>query len=359
MYLASLLAAQAEHDEVIVAVGRVETDVADAPYRIIRVAGLDDTRRDKEGALGDELDSLVRELAPAAIHIHNAIAPAVLAWGARRGAAITVQDHRSFCPGLGKLTLQGEVCTDAMEREMCRDCMQREGDSGGYSAEMWSTTSARLAALRAAPAVGVLSQYMARELTAAGIDPTRVVITPPYVYDLDQDAPPSGAPCILFAGRLVSAKGVRQAVEAWRRAALSLPLVFAGTGPLRAELEAEGHEVLGWIPHARMASVYRRAKALLMPPLWQEPFGIVGLEALQFGVPVIAWHSGGIEEWHPGDGLVGRGELDDLATALERLAGTRVTSLHHYDRRDAVAAVEALYEMALSAQTHALDHESS
>ncbi len=37
-----------------------------------------------------------------------------------------------------------------------------------------------------------------------------------------------------------------------------------------------------------------------MPFRWQEPFGIVGIEALKFGARVIAWDSGGIKEWHRG-----------------------------------------------------------
>ena len=41
------------------------------------------------------------------------------------------------------------------------------------------------------------------------------------------------------------------------------------------------------------------------------------------GVPVAAWESGGLAEWHPGDGLCAWGDLDALAAAIRRLAGTR------------------------------------
>jgi glycosyltransferase involved in cell wall biosynthesis len=94
-------------------------------------------------------------------------------------------------------------------------------------------------------------------------------------------------------------------------------LVVVGTGPLREEIGAEpGVEVTGWMPHSRLAGFYAGARALLMPSRWQEPFGIVGLEALQFGVPVAAYDSGGIREWHPGRGLVPWGEVEALAAAL-------------------------------------------
>jgi glycosyltransferase involved in cell wall biosynthesis len=57
-----------------------------------------------------------------------------------------------------------------------------------------------------------------------------------------------------------------------------------------------------------------------MPPRWQEPFGIAGLEALALGVPVVAWRSGGIAEWHPGP-LVEWGDVAGLAAALRAAVG--------------------------------------
>ena len=105
---------------------------------------------------------------------------------------------------------------------------------------------------------------------------------------------------MLFVGRLVEAKGIRDAIDAWRRSGLELPLVAAGTGPLRRQVEAEGVEVLGWIDRRRLSATYRRAAVVVMPSRWQEPFGLVGLEALTLGTPVVAWDSGGVCEWHPG-----------------------------------------------------------
>jgi glycosyltransferase involved in cell wall biosynthesis len=108
---------------------------------------------------------------------------------------------------------------------------------------------------------------------------------------------------------LVGAKGVADAVQAWSQSGGSLPLVFAGSGPERERLERQGFEVLGWVPHERLSSVYRRARALLVPSRWQEPFGIVGPEALRMGVPVVAWDSGGVRDWHPAAGASSNGSV--------------------------------------------------
>ena len=160
----------------------------------------------------------------------------------------------------------------------------------------------------------------------------------------------SGPPCVLFVGRLVEAKGVRDAVAAWRRSGVDLPLVVAGTGPLRAQLaagadEREGPaiEVLGWVERDRLPGLYRRARALLMPSRWQEPFGIAGLEALSFGVPVVAWESGGIGEWHPGPGLVRWGDVEALARALADAVNRRVTQPPRFERDEAIGRLLAIY----------------
>jgi glycosyltransferase involved in cell wall biosynthesis len=225
---------------------------------------------------------------------------------------ITVQDHRYFCPGRGKWTARGHVCRDTISRHACAACF----DDAAYFEDVYALTRDRLAALHGLRVV-VLSEYMKRELCAAGLAPARVRVVPPFVHGLDPHAAPSGEPCVLFAGRLVEGKGVRDAVEAWRLSRVMLPLVFAGTGPLRETLAAEGFEVLGWVPHARLSSVYRRARALVFPSRWQEPFGIVGLEALAMGVPVAAWRSGGVPEWHPGGELLADwGDVAGLARAL-------------------------------------------
>jgi glycosyltransferase involved in cell wall biosynthesis len=293
-----------------------------------------------------DLDDVAEAFAPDVVHVHNVVNPWVLEWAARRGETLlTVQDHRFFCPTRGKWTLSGEVCRRPMTREVCAACFE----DPAYFREVHELTERRLLAARRMP-VTVLSRYMREELVAAGAPPQRIHVVPPFVHGLDAGAAPSGPPCVLFVGRLVEAKGARDAVEAWRRSGVELPLVLAGTGPLRAELEARagggegpGLELLGWVPRDRLSGVYRRARALLLPSRWQEPLGIVGLEALFFGVPVVAWESGGVGEWHPGPGLVRWGDVEALAPALAEAVSRRVTLPPRFERDEAIGRLLALY----------------
>ncbi len=336
VYLLALLRAQRRNHEVHLAVG-TDDATAEAPCPLRRIPGLEAR---EARPVAPALDELLRELRPDAIHVHHVVNPAALEWAARTGAAVTVQDHRSFCPGRGKWTAAGEVCRNPMGRQTCDPCFR----DAVYFEEVWSLTQRRLAALAQAR-IAVLSHYIREEFVRAGLDPARIYLTPPFVHELDSEAPAAGPPCVLFAGRLVEAKGVREAVEAWRRARIALPLVFAGTGPLRAELEREGFEVLGWVPHRAMAGVYRRARAVVFPPRWQEPFGIVGLEALAMGVPVAAWRSGAVEEWHPGGPtLVAWGDTAALAEALLCALDSDALAPEGYEEERALAAVARLYE---------------
>jgi glycosyltransferase involved in cell wall biosynthesis len=293
-----------------------------------------------------DLDALVEDFAPDVVHVHNLMNPTVLEWAASRSnTLLTVQDHRFFCPTRGKWTFAGDVCRRPMMREICASCFADHA----YFRKVNALTERRLLAARRLP-LTVLSRYMREELVAVGAPPRGVHVVPPFVHRLDPGAVPSGPPCVLFVGRLVEAKGVRDAVAAWHRSGVGFPLVLAGTGPLRAELEARaarggepGLEMPGWVDRERLSGLYRRARALLLPPRWQEPFGIVGLEALSFGVPVVAWESGGVGEWHPGPGLVPWGDAEALARSLADAVHRRVALPPRFDRSEAIGRLLAIY----------------
>ncbi len=338
VHLAGVVARQRlRGHRVTVAAGRDdgEPDTTTTPPKLVH--GLAQTRKALPADTIATLDALCRDAD--VVHVHNAIHPAVLAWAADRGAVATVQDHRSFCPGQGKLTLASVPCTAGMAKATCAECFADRA----YHDRIQDITEQRLAALTRMRAVTVLSQYMRAELLLVGLQPERVHVIAPFVRGMDREAEANGPPCVLFAGRLVAAKGATDAALAHRRSGVALPLVFAGTGTLRKELE-QRYEVLGWQPHHAMSAIYRRARALIMPSRWQEPFGIAGIEALALGVPVVAYDSGGIREWHPGQGLlVPWGDVDALAAALRRAVTLRPAASHSPPQDSSADPLEQLY----------------
>lgn len=100
----------------------------------------------------------------------------------------------------------------------------------------------------------------------------------------------------LCFSRLVRQKGVELAVRTFNR--IGKPLVVVGTGPERNRLQRLAHRNIRFWGECREIAkpkLFAKAKALIYPAV-DEDFGIVPVEALSAGVPVIAYHSGGVRE---------------------------------------------------------------
>lgn len=90
----------------------------------------------------------------------------------------------------------------------------------------------------------------------------------------------------LLVGRLEPEKGVLDAAEACRHA--QVPLVAVGDGPLASRLRARGVKVAGWVGVDEVSRWMSEASCLLFPSRYHEPQGLVVMEALAHGLPVIA-----------------------------------------------------------------------
>jgi glycosyltransferase involved in cell wall biosynthesis len=262
------------------------------------------------------LDALLDEVAPDVVHVNDVQDPAVLEHVAATGrGVVTAHDHRAFCPGRGKVHPDGSACSAPLGRE-CAACF----DDRGYTDRMLTLTQRRLAALAAMARVVVVSRYMQAELAAVGVAPDRLVLAPPFVdpafveaVNAERARVGSAAPTFhVFAGRLAWQKGLRVALAAALQLRTSVPLAVAGDGPLASEVAAAvaAHpgrvRGLGWLDRRGLARLLAHTRALWFPSLWQEPFGLAGLEALAAGVPVIGTALGGTPDWleHGVTGLV-------------------------------------------------------
>jgi glycosyltransferase involved in cell wall biosynthesis len=161
----------------------------------------------------------------------------------------------------------------------------------------------------------------ADSLLLEGADPARVRVAAPGI-DVERFAPsqtaPSGPPVVLSPGRLVWEKGhqeVLRAVALLRRRR-ELPdgarVLIVGAGAEQKRLRshaaelgiADAVEVRAFVPYDEMPAVYAGATCMVLGSLpvwsWEEQFGMVLVEAMAAGVPIVASSSGAIP------GVVGR-----------------------------------------------------
>ncbi|MFB9279141.1 glycosyltransferase family 4 protein [Cohnella cellulosilytica] len=147
-----------------------------------------------------------------------------------------------------------------------------------------------------------------------------------------------GAFTVLFAGRVVPRKGVPVLLKAVKLASKSasrpIRAVIAGGSSrpgylksmrsLASKLRVNA-SFLGTVPHRRIHRVFRKADIFVCPSQKHEAFGLVNVEAMASGVPVIASNNGGIKEIvrHNRNGILVRRyrRPEAFAGAIAKLAG--------------------------------------
>jgi glycosyltransferase involved in cell wall biosynthesis len=105
-----------------------------------------------------------------------------------------------------------------------------------------------------------------------------------------------GEPFLLFVGALGRHKGVDVLLEAYGRLDAAPPLVLIGARWPDMPAVPDGVTVLHDWPTGAVAAAWRRCMIGLVPSAWAEPFGLVAVEAMRAGRPVIASAAGGLPD---------------------------------------------------------------
>ncbi len=137
---------------------------------------------------------------------------------------------------------------------------------------------------------------------------------------------------LAYFGRFDPRKGTDAAIRALPLLPPEASLTMYGRGgegerhrleQLAGDLGVEGRVTFGFLDRKELADAYRRADVVIFPSEWPEPFGLVPLEAMECGTPVIATGVGGSADFLE-DGvncvLFQPGDPADLARALLRMA---------------------------------------
>ena len=170
-------------------------------------------------------------------------------------------------------------------------------------------------------------------------------------------AVPADAP-LVFLGRIEAIKGPHVAIDAARRAGKRL--IIAGNVPrghqayfeqsIRPHLDGTSVTYVGPVDDVAKSDLLSNAAALLMPVLWEEPFGIVMAEALACGTPVLGFARGAVPEVVENGvtGFICRDEAE-LDRAIQKIGALsrpacRRTAEMRFSQKALVDGYESLYE---------------
>jgi glycosyltransferase involved in cell wall biosynthesis len=323
-------------------------------------------------SLGELLDAHQPDVA----HLHNVyhqLTLSVVDELARRRVPIvlTLHDWKIVCPAYTLFT-EGAPCRRCVHGSVANAIVHR-CVKGSVLASGVAATEAALARHRRT--YGKIQRFIAPSRFAvevagmSGVEPGRVAYVPNFLTDAELSAQPAAGPrepAFLYAGRLDATKGIRQLLEAFALVSAPAALRIAGRGELEDEVRAAAArdpriEYLGRIERAELLAGLDRARAVVLPSIWEDNGPLAILEAQARGAALIVTDRGGPPEFvrHGESGLIVPAEdVAALAEAMQSIASDPELAQHlgELGRHDAQVQHNAgrHYERLLSVYSEAM-----
>ena len=278
---------------------------------------------DAEQPLAPQISALLQGWQPDLVHIHLCSQQEAL--NALMDSGIPVirsyHDYTSMCLRRGRRRFPGDRCQRALGLSCALfGCLIGPPASPGGAPRLMDLRGKlqeRQTYQQCAASI-VGSQHMRRVLLTNGFSDNATHVIP-YFSRFHAQAEgltpmpdkPSGAPgverpvSLLFSGQAVAGKGLAVLVQALASLRGDWQLVAITTGPELAKVQALATALklqdritfVSWLPQEQLASYYRNADLLVLPSIWDDPGPLVGIEAMSFETPVVAFAVGGIPDY--------------------------------------------------------------
>ena len=306
--------------------------------------------------------------------IHNpfpAFSPAVYDAALELGVRVIqyLHNYRFSCVN-GMFLNQGEPCYRCIRGTFWPAFLTACWRSNRWASGIGGIALSRVRRLFSSIKIWVaISEAQKRLHVEMGIPAERIRVVPHFLeapIDVRPNVPDDGY--FLFLGRLSPEKGLWQLLQGWRLLkAGPVRLVIAGEGPERSRLEhfclehgLQNVEFRGYVTARDQDALWQGARALIVPSIWEEPFGLVVLEAWAHGRPALVSNRGGLPEIVPDPAArFSPDRPDEIAAILERyytnsqdlsrMAGEGLARLRrNYSRAVWLSQISEVYREALA-----------
>ena len=283
-----------------------------------------------------KMSRLIEAVKPDIAHVHNIyhyISPSIL--DALRKSQIpvvmTLHDYKLLCPTYS-LWVKGQICERCHGKHFYHCTLQRCNHGSLLTSALNAVEAYVHRIIRIYDKVNLFispSQFLRCKHIEYGLSPHRIVHIPNFL-NVDDYAPHFGhKDYFVYTGRLTPFKGIGVLLEAAAELRPSTPLLIAGDGPSRDELEKKSQQLglknvrfLGHLSGPSLRDLIAQAMFVVVPSTWYENCPYAILEALASSTPVLAADIGGIPELVDNgvNGLlVSSNNVDALAEGIEYL----------------------------------------
>ena len=296
---------------------------------------------------------------PDVVHVHNffpQLSPSIYDACLELNIPVvqTLHNYRLMCPG-AMLMRNGKICeqcvTGSPYQAVLHGCYKGSKLGSFVVAHMVATHRKLGTWQHKVSRFIALTEFAKAKFIEAGFPADRIVVKPNFVNDPFIDSLPVARvnpPFGLFVGRLSTEKGLHTLLKAWslleqlkelkpdssvhdvsdvsdksKQDNSAIQLKIAGTGPLAELLDNQPNvQALGLQSPAEISVLMQQAAFLIFPSIWYEPFGLVLIEALAHGLPVLTSNLGSmaaIIKDHETGLLFEPGNAEDLAAKVNWL----------------------------------------
>jgi len=278
---------------------------------------------------------MIAESAPDVVHIHEVypyFSPWILKDLRRAGIPVvmTCHDYRLTCP-ISTHFRNGEICTRCRDKNewqcLLNNCRNNIFESAAFALRSITARTMRLFTDNVT-SYTTPSHFVKDWLVQSGFPAARIFLLPNVNPVAHPEAKTDMGSYIGYVGRISEEKGIGTLLDAARRT--GRPVRLAGDYSAMPELVRTAPanvEFIGKLNRDQLADFYRHAQFVVAPSTCLETFGLVALEAMSYGLPVVASRTGGLQEIidHGQNGfLFEKGNAAELADIITRLWGNSV-----------------------------------